>query len=160
NSDLVPDETDRSRLRTIAEHRGGNNAAADDCGNGLSPEAQALLDIFSASTPEDFRARLNAGPANLQRRLDALSPSEVVRQIQAPLILIHGINDPVIPAQQTIEFAEAARANGLNYSLTLLRMYGHVNPILPRIGLRSLLSFYLPETFRFLRVVNQLISMM
>src|SRR5262249_14967683 len=129
NSDLVADETDRVRLRTIAEHRRGEKSLEADAPEKLSPEAKALLDIFSASTPADFRARLDAGPENLRRRLDGLSPSRFIQQIRAPLVLVHGINDPVIPAQQSIEFAEAARANGLSYSLTLLRMYGHVNPV-------------------------------
>jgi len=74
--------------------------------------------------------------------------------------LVHGINDPAIPAQQTIEFAAAARARGLDQSLTLLRMYGHVNPILPEIGFRNVFSFYFPETLRFLGVINRLIALM
>ena len=159
NADLVANETDRARLRTIAEGRGDKSIEADALAS-LSPEGKALLDVFLASNPEDFRARLEAGPENLQRRLDALSPSRVVQNIRAPLILVHGINDPAIPAQQSIEFATAARANGLSYSLTLLRMYGHVNPILPKIALGNIVSFYLPETIRFLRVVNRLITMM
>src|SRR5262245_57466193 len=159
NSDLVADETDRARLRTIAEGRGEKSIAADAVAS-LSPEGKALLDVFLASNPEDFRTRLEAGPENLQRRLDALSPSRVVQNIRAPLILVHGINDPAIPAQQTIEFATAARANGLSYSLTLLRMYGHVNPILPKITVGNIVSFYLPETLRFLRVINRLIGVM
>jgi pimeloyl-ACP methyl ester carboxylesterase len=159
NSDLVADENDRARLRTIAQ-RGGVNPIESDVVKSLSPEGRALLNVFLASNPEDFRARLEAGPESLQRRLDGLSPSRVVQQIRAPLILVHGINDPAIPAQQTIEFAEAARANGLNYRLTLLRMYGHVNPILPKIGVGNVVSFYLPETFRFLSVINHLIAVM
>jgi dipeptidyl aminopeptidase/acylaminoacyl peptidase len=94
----------------------------------------------------------------LRRRLDALSPSRFVDQIQAPIILIHGINDPAIPAQQAIEFAEAARANGLRCTLTILRMYGHVHPILPDFGVTSFFSFYVPETMRFLSVVNRVIA--
>jgi pimeloyl-ACP methyl ester carboxylesterase len=160
NSDLVSGQADRALLRSIAEHHLGESPLDGDVAGKLSPEGKALLDIFSASTPQDFRARLSAGPETLRRRLDALSPSRFVDRIQAPLILVHGINDPVIPAQQTIEFARAARARGLDCGLTLLQMYGHVNPILPRMGLSTLYSFYLPETVRFLEVVNHLISIM
>jgi hypothetical protein len=38
-------------------------------------------------------------------------------------------------------------------------MYGHVNPILPPLGVASVLNFYLPETARFLLVINHLISL-
>jgi dipeptidyl aminopeptidase/acylaminoacyl peptidase len=111
-----------------------------------------------ASTPEEFQLRLNRGPAGLRRRLDALSPSRFVDQMRAPLLLVHGINDPVIPAQQTIEFAEAARRAGLDCSVTILRMYGHVHPILPDLSAGSVLGFYLPEAFRFLKVVNRIVG--
>src|SRR5262245_8315955 len=143
NSDLVADESDRTRLRTIAEHGRDDDVLESDAAERLSPEAKALLAVFLASTPEDFHARLDAAPANLQRRLDALSPSRFVERIRAPLILVHGINDPAIPAQQSIEFAEAARAHGLDQSLTLMRMYGNVNQILPVIGIRKAFTYSL-----------------
>jgi hypothetical protein len=156
NSDVLADEADRVRLRTIAENRRSETAMTDRPAESLSRDAQAVLDIFSASTSADFRSRLNAAPEGVRQRLDALSPSKFFEQIRAPLILVHGVNDPVIPAQQSIEFAEAARARGLKHSLTLLRMYGHVNPILPPVGLISVFGFYLPETARLLGLVNRL----
>jgi len=42
--------------------------------------------------------------------------------------------------------------------LTLLRMYGHVNQVLPPVGVLSLARFYVPEGLRLLRVVNRLTS--
>ena len=157
NSDVIANEEDRERLRKIAEHYRLENSLDAADAEGLSPEAKALLDIFTASKPEDFRARLNDGPEGLRLRLDALSPSRIVHQIHAPLILVHGINDPVIPAEQTVKLADAARKNGLECSLTLLRMYGHVHPVLPDFSVSSVFGFYLPETVRFLRVVNRVI---
>ena len=151
NSDLIPDENDQRGLRKFAEARGGSTES-------LSSDAQSLLGVFSASNPGDFRARLRAAPETLRRRLDALSPSQYIKGLRAPLILVHGINDPAIPAQQAIELAAAARANGLACSLTLLRMYGHVQPILPDLGATSLVAFYVPETLRFLSVLNEVVA--
>src|ERR1041385_1426672 len=151
NSDLARDETDRYGLRKIAETQG---AAPQN----LSPEGKSLLGIFSASSPEDFRARLRGAPETLRRRLDGLSPSRYVKGLRAPLIVVHGINDPVIPAEQSVELVEAARTNGLACDLTLLHMYGHVQPVLPHVGAASLLAFYVPETVRFLSVVNEVVA--
>jgi hypothetical protein len=120
---------------------------------------QSIERLFSSTTPAEFRARLQDVPAVVQRRLDSLSPSHYIHELTTTLILVHGTDDPVIPSQQSVEFAEAARAAGLNYSLTLLRMYGHVNPVRPAIGLRSLATFYIPEGVRVLRVVNELVSL-
>jgi hypothetical protein len=152
NCDVIANEEDRARLRKIADDQGGDGSEI------TSTEGKALLQIFTATSAEDFRARLKAGPQGLMRRLDALSPANFVTQIHTRLILVHGINDPVIPAEQTIKFADAARLHGLDYSLTLLRMYGHVQPILPKVGISSAFDFYLPEAFRFLGVVNQVVA--
>jgi hypothetical protein len=152
NCDVIADEEDRARLRKIADDQGGDGSEI------TSADGKALLDIFTATSAGDFRARLKAGPQGLTRRLDGLSPSNFVKQIRTRLILVHGVNDPVIPVEQSMEFANAARVNGIDYSLTLLRMYGHVQPILPKIGMASMFDFYLPETFRFLGVVNQVLA--
>jgi len=158
NSDVLQNEPDREHLRMIAEHHRNNNTPANgDLIEKLSPEGRALLDIFHTPTSEDFRARLNAAPEKVKIRLDALSPSRFITGLRAPLILIHGANDPVIPSEQTVKLAKAAKAHGLDCDVTLFRMYGHVNPILPRIGFRSVFGFYLPEVVRMLRVVNRLV---
>jgi pimeloyl-ACP methyl ester carboxylesterase len=152
NSDVVADENDRAILRKIAERQ---NAETPE---NLSADGRALLNVFTSRTPEDFRARLKLAPEGLRRRLEALSPSNFVNGMETRLILVHGINDPVIPAEQAIKLAEVAQARGLDYSLTLLRMYGHVHPILPDVGVSSLVGFYLPETVRFLKVVNSVVG--
>jgi len=151
NSDLAQDESDQHKLQKIAETEGASPET-------LSPDGQALLGIFSASSPADFRARLNAGPETLRHRLDGLSPSQYVKGLRAPLIVIHGVNDPVIPAQQSVELAEAARTNGLACDLTLLHMYGHVQPVLPDVGAASLFAFYVPEIVRLLSVLNEVVA--
>jgi len=156
NVDLLRNEADRTGLRTIAENKGQSPDPA--AVKALSHEAQALLAVFTAATPEEFRARLAAAPHELRRRLDALSPSEVIANIHSRLILVHGSDDPVIPARQSLELAKAARAHGLACTVTLLRIYGHVQPVRPKIGIRTLFEFYLPETVRFFGVVNRLVS--
>src|SRR4030095_16411252 len=78
NSDLVTDESDRTRLRTIAEHGRTDDVMESDTAEKLSPEAKALLAVFLASQPEDFHAGLDNAPPNHQRRLRTLSPSRFV----------------------------------------------------------------------------------
>jgi len=158
NSDLIDSESDRARVQEIAKQQLGESPQQDKSLEGVSPTGKSLLDIFESATPQEFRQRLDAGPESLKRRLDALSPSRFIGEMRAPLILVHGINDPVIPAQQSIEFANAAHARGLNCTVTLLQMYGHVQPVLPQLGLTSLFAFYLPETVRFLSVVNRVVG--
>jgi len=159
NSDLAAGETSRRRIRDMAEKRAAGLLLEPGIEEKLPDDARSLFEVFSTTNRQDFRTRLKAAPASLQHRLDALSPSRYVRALQAPLILIHGAYDPSIPAQQSIELAEAARANGIDYTLTLLQMYGHTNPTLPRLGVESVFGYYIPETFRFLRIVNRVIAL-
>jgi pimeloyl-ACP methyl ester carboxylesterase len=159
NSDFAADETSRRRIREIAEKRLAGLPLEPGIDENLPADARSLLEVFSATNREDFRARLDAAPESLRQRLDALSPSRYVRQLHTPLMLIHGAYDPSIPAQQSIELAAAARANGIDYTLTLLQMYGHTNPTLPKVAFGSILGYYIPEVFRFLRIVNRVVAM-
>src|SRR5215472_5637280 len=58
NSDLVSSEGDRAILRKIAEARREELPSEPNTTNGLSADGRSLLQIFTASTPADFKARL------------------------------------------------------------------------------------------------------
>lgn len=158
NSDLIADESSREQVRKIAEQRLAGGAIDSGEEKNLSAEARGLLSIFSATSPGDFRAKLAATPKSFQQTLDSLSPSHYVDGLRAPLILIHLAHDPSIPARQSIELAEVARARGIDSRLTLLQMYGHTYPTLPELGFASIAGFYIPEAARFLGVINHVIS--
>jgi pimeloyl-ACP methyl ester carboxylesterase len=158
NSDLLSDKTEQDRVRLIAEKRlAGRSSDSRDEAN-LSAEAAGLLSIFSATNSADFRTKLAATPQSFQKTLDGLSPSHYVDGLRAPLVLIHLARDPSIPAQQSIELAEVARARGIDNRLTLLQMYGHTYPTLPEPGFASIIHFYIPEAVRFLGVINHVIA--
>jgi pimeloyl-ACP methyl ester carboxylesterase len=61
--------------------------------------------------------------ARLDDILSALSPLRVAGDLRAPLILIHGRDDPTVPFTESLRMA-AARPRGT--SLVLLRTLGHV----------------------------------
>lgn len=158
NSDLLTDPGEQERVRRIAETRLAGKTVDSGDEENLSAEARGLLNIFSAASPGDFRAKLNATPESFQKTLDALSPSHYVDGLRAPLILVHLAHDPSIPAEQSIELAEVARTRGIDHRLTLLQVYGHTYPTLPELGFASIIDFYIPEALRFLGVINHVIA--
>jgi hypothetical protein len=158
NADLIADKHDREVLIAIAEER--RCLPPEDwvlTEEDLGPEAQKIFALFESSSIAEFNARLSATPA-LKERMESLSPSLHFGGLRADLIVIHLSSDPSIPSTESLGIANAAKLHGIPYSLTFFKMYGHTRPDWPRAGIRSLIFFYLPESWKFMRVVNQVLS--
>jgi pimeloyl-ACP methyl ester carboxylesterase len=76
-------------------------AANEDLLDPSTREALASMD------PARVSRALDELSPDLRRLLDALSPERVVRRIRAPLILVHGRDDPVVPYSETLRLADA-----------------------------------------------------
>jgi pimeloyl-ACP methyl ester carboxylesterase len=76
-------------------------AANEDLLDPSAREALASMDRARVS-----RAIDELSP-DVRRLLDALSPEQTVRRIRAPLILVHGRDDPVVPYSETLRLADA-----------------------------------------------------
>jgi hypothetical protein len=158
NSDLLENERDRQIIRAIADER--VKLSAEEwtvSGGGLNVEARALLALFESQSSEQFDARLRDMPA-LRDRMERLSPSRYFDGLKARLIIVHMISDPAIPFTESLRMAEAAKSRGIPYSLTILKMRGHTRPEWPRPGVGSLFSYYVPEAWKFLRVLREVVS--
>ena len=53
------------------------------------------------------------------------SPLTHVKNVRAPVLLFHGKEDKAVPYQQSVDFAEAARRNGVPAELVLYEDEGH-----------------------------------
>lgn len=158
NADLVQNEQDREQLLCISAQRAYRPSEEWVLtGEDLGDEGRAMLHLFEAQTAAEFDSRLPKMPL-LRERLERLSPSHYFAGIRAPLIIVHISSDPCIPSTQSVKMAEAAKALGIPYSLTVLRMYGHIQPAWPDFGLRNFFGFYIPESLRFMRVLHQIVS--
>lgn len=66
------------------------------------------------------------GPWPAARALyEQRSPLRQVERIQAPLLFFHGLEDPVVPAQQSIAMVERLKARGIPVELVLFEGEGH-----------------------------------
>ena len=72
------------------------------------------------------------------------SPINAISDIHAPLLLLQGSEDPIVPADQATELYEAVRAQGLPVALEVFHGEGHGFRIAANIrrALESELSFY------------------
>lgn len=158
NADLASDSADRTRLHDIAEMK-LDDAHSDVIAltNGLSPEGRALYDLLDNGDPakvDQLLARVN--PA-IRETLTALSPLPRMRDVRARIILVHGVADRSIPFTESERLARAA-PDPARVSLTLTRVFGHVDPSLPRLHGFAALRFYLPEAWRMIRVALEILS--
>jgi dipeptidyl aminopeptidase/acylaminoacyl peptidase len=76
-----------------------------------------------------FESRYNdmlIGPLpDARAEYERRSPLARVAAIRAPVLLLQGTNDPVVPAADTIAFADALRAAGGDVTLELFDGQGH-----------------------------------
>jgi pimeloyl-ACP methyl ester carboxylesterase len=157
NADLLG-SADRSELSAIATERMQETAENWRLfGEGLSPDARALLSLFESQDSKEFDRRLDQLPA-LKDRLERLSPSRYFDGIRARLIIVHMSTDPAIPADESARMADAAKVGHIPYTLTILNMQGHTRPAWPPFDVPNLFGFYVPGAWQFGEVVRQLLS--
>jgi pimeloyl-ACP methyl ester carboxylesterase len=157
NLDLVQDRADRETLLAIANEREDQSPEEWRLGGeALGTEGRRLLALYESVNGCDFDARLNDVP-KLKARLEDLSPSRYLAGIKGRLIILHMASDPSIPSSESLRMAAAAKRNGVPYSLTILNMYGHTRPSWPPVGVRSVFAFYLPEGWKFMEAVKDVL---
>ncbi len=130
---------DRETLAAIAEARIADPAAdVAAAAAGLGPEGQTVWALLENRDPERVPALLDALPPSIQAEIAALDLARRdLRGLPAVFVLIHGRDDPILPASGSVALAAAvdrahlyvvdslghveAADTGLGDSLTLLR---------------------------------------
>jgi acetyl esterase/lipase len=120
-------------------------------------DEKAMLALFESRDAEEFNVRFGAIP-ELKDRAERLSPSHYMDGIRARLIIVHLGSDPCVPSSESVRMVEAAKALHIPYTLTILGMYGHTRPTWPEFGIRSFFGFYIPQSWKFIWVLDEILS--
>src|SRR5262249_44557774 len=103
---------------------------AEDIARFARANADLLGDAGAGAAASRDPARVDAFLAHLppatQALLEELSPQVHVSRLRAPLFLIHGYEDPVVPFTESVALEGAARAAGVPVRLTLVGAVHHV----------------------------------
>ncbi len=115
---------DAALLRQIASLRGADEPVdLTPLIEGLSPDGRAVLRLAQNSDPAKTPALIGALPPALQQEIEALSLARRdLTDLDTTLLLVHGHNDPILPASESVRLADAAP----NSRLYLLKNLAHV----------------------------------
>jgi dipeptidyl aminopeptidase/acylaminoacyl peptidase len=146
-------KVDGRRLVISGESAGGFTAlcalASDDFfAGGVSRFGIADLETFRQQAPK-FQAheldRLVGPYPEAAATYRARSPLHLVDRIARPVLLVHGLEDTVVPPSQAQAMAEALERRGVQHVLLVVPGEGHGfrRPVSIRRGVEVELSFYL-----------------
>lgn len=91
--------------------------------------------MFAASMGAGVQAVMGDAPAHLPLRVTPAPPSTqaVVAGLAAPVLLLHGTADRVVPVEQSREYERAARALGKSVTAVYFEGVGHVVTLVPGV---------------------------
>jgi len=125
NGDTVDDPADRSTLQAIAARKLADlDADVADLFNRLGPEGRAVYAILDTQDASRAEALVAALPRRLREEIAGLTlKGRDFGRLKAPLILVHGGDDPLIPPEESVALAQAV---GEKAELTLIERMRHV----------------------------------
>ena len=105
----LSDARDRELLRAMAARRRGDaGAGLGDLAAGLGPEGQSVYDLLVNADPTRVGALIAGLPEAMRADLMALDLARHdLSGLSARVILMHGRDDPIIPASQSVALAAA-----------------------------------------------------
>jgi pimeloyl-ACP methyl ester carboxylesterase len=158
NADLATDAADRARLEEIARAKLDNDRADVHAAvEALGPDGRAIWNLLTNRDPTHVHALLEKVNPKVREMIAALSPLPQLAHIRARLLLLHGVADRSIPFTESVRLARAA-PDPSRVTLTLTRIFGHVDPDLPDLRGPAALRFYIPEVWRMIRFADAILS--
>ena len=95
---------------------------------GLSPEGDQILELLRSGDEVSFDAALASLPASAAAVLRKLSPAASGARVQAPVYLMVDRHDPLIPAVESVNLAQALTAERHPVYFSSFDLFRHVEP--------------------------------
>ena len=157
NLDLLRAEEDRRILGEIAAARAtGGSENLSPRVDALTLWGRAFYDLLTNKDPARVEALIQRLDPLILAEIAGLSPSRVLGDLRADLVVIHGVQDDFIPYTESLRLAEAIPDKG-RVRLAITRLLTHMDLTPPPTRWR-LLTLYLPEAIRIAWVVRYAIA--
>jgi len=147
NASRLDDPSDRKAIEEIADRKLANNKAdISNLAKGLHAQGRAVYALMTNMDPGSVPSLIAALPDSVKAEIAALDLStRDLSELHAHLILIHGLDDTLVPYTESIALAHAARGKA---HLFLIKSFGHVEPQLSS----------LPDALKFWQAAYEVLS--
>jgi len=157
-SDFIENQDDSNLLKQIAERKIADpNADVSNLADQLSSEGKSIYDLITNTEPAKVDELINNLPEKLKAFIIALNPKDQAKTISSDFYIVHSLNDNVIPYTQSLELYDHYKSS-TKTDLFLLKIFSHVNPVFPKLSPQSLFSDYIPETYKFWKLIYNLLG--
>jgi hypothetical protein len=147
NAQQLDDAADRTALEALARRKLNDpEAPVDDLLERLSPPAVAVYELIVNADPERVPGLIRQLPSSVRAEISQLDLAQQdLGRLEGRCILVHGLDDDIIPYTESLALAEAL--SGCRVKLHLLQGLYHVDHELSGL-----------DTWRFWRLVTALLS--
>ena len=123
NSDAIDDPVDRTTIAAIAARKIANlDADVTDLFNELGPQGRAVYALLDAVDPSRADELVAALPPKLRDEINGLTlKGRDLSGLKAPLLLVHGADDPLIAPQESKALAAAMGDKAQLYLIDRMR---------------------------------------
>lgn len=118
----------------------------------LSPGAQAVYHLLKGDEPQKVASNMKLLPPDIQKLLADLSPKRVIKNIRAPIFLLHDRNDASLPVTETRAFDAALTRLQHKHEYVEFHIFDHVEV---RSGLN--LGQLIGDGFRLFSILDNLL---
>lgn len=91
-----------------------------------APATQATYHLLAGDEPDQVDTNIALLPPAVHTLLVNLSPAHVLRQLRAPIYLLHDRHDQYVPFTESRDFAAALHAEGHRYQFVEFNIFQHV----------------------------------
>lgn len=132
NIEELTNRTDREIFEAIADRKRRNEPIEiEGFVSRLSPEGLAIHRFITNTDPEQATTLFAQLPPKVKYEVRALSPSKGdLSQMQAQVILVHGLDDPIVPYTESIQLARALGPHQSKLVLIKGLVHAHLKPSL------------------------------
>ena len=157
-ANFLTNGNDADLMKQIAQEKAADPSAdVSSLSSQLSPEGKSVFDLLTNTDSAKVGQLIGNLPAQLQDFIHQLNPAEQVQSLKTYFYIVHSTNDNVIPYTQSLELNDYFKTK-TKTNLFMLNIFSHVNLEFPPLTFKNFFTQYIPEIYKFWKLVYDILS--